>query len=73
MASNFEYSAPLVSGGPDSQGALLVVVTYSLMFVSMLVAGARLYSTIHRSGSFAWDDAFFFSALVRYNLQTMGR
>ena len=55
---------PLVAGGPDDYGATVVVVTYSLMFITLLLAGLRFHSTRRRKNGFSWDDLCFFAAVV---------
>lgn len=57
-------SAPLVSTGPDDNGAAIVVVTYGLVILSICFAFLRIYTSFRRKKDFGWDDATFFAAIV---------
>jgi len=66
MVAAAGYSDPLVDGGPDSQGALIVSITYSLMFIAITLAAARMYSSFHRNNQVGGDDICFYTALVSF-------
>jgi len=54
---------PLVAHGPDNHGATVVVVTYSLMFTTILFA-LRSWSSYMQKRELKWDDLTFTIAVV---------
>lgn len=55
---------PLVAHGPDNHGAIVVVVTYSLMFTTILFALLRSWSSYMQKRELKWDDITFSIAVV---------
>lgn len=56
---------PLVAHGPDNNGAIVVVITYSFMFITILFAILRSYSSYMQKRELSWDDITFSVAVVR--------
>lgn len=66
---------PLVAHGPDNNGAIVVVITYSFMFITILFAILRSYSSYMQKRELSWDDITFSIAVVRntaFSLQIYG-
>ncbi|KAK5759966.1 hypothetical protein LTS12_009862 [Elasticomyces elasticus] len=55
---------PLVPHGPDNRGAVVVVVTYSLMFITILFALMRTWTSHSHRRQLRWDDLAFFLAVL---------
>ncbi|KAK4963138.1 hypothetical protein LTR10_000766 [Elasticomyces elasticus] len=55
---------PLVPHGPDDRGAIVVVVTYSLMFITILFAIMRTWTSHSHRRQLRWDDLAFFLAVL---------
>ncbi|KEF61098.1 uncharacterized protein A1O9_02663 [Exophiala aquamarina CBS 119918] len=62
--SNRVTYPPLVAHGPDNHGATVVVVTYSLMFTTILFALLRSWSSYMQRREVRWDDIAFSIAVV---------
>lgn len=55
---------PLVAHGPDNRGAVVVVVSYSFMFITILFALLRTWSSYVQKRDLRWDDIAFTLAVV---------
>ncbi|KAK5702998.1 hypothetical protein LTR97_003944 [Elasticomyces elasticus] len=55
---------PLVPHGPDDRGAIVVVVTYSLMLITILFAIMRTWTSHSHRRQLRWDDLAFFLAVL---------
>jgi hypothetical protein len=55
---------PLISHGPDDRGATVVVVTYALMFITILFAIMRTWTSHSQKREMQWDDLAFYLAVV---------
>lgn len=59
---------PLVAHGPDNNGAIVVVITYSFMFTTILFSILRSYSSYMQKREVSWDDLTFSLAVVRNSI-----
>ena len=64
MSSGGGTYPPLVSHGPDDRGAVVVVVTYSLMFITVLFGVLRVWTAQSNKRDFKWDDLAWLLAVV---------
>ena len=55
---------PLVAHGPDNKGAIVVVVSYSFMFITIIFALLRTWSSYVHKRDLREDDIAFFLAVV---------
>ncbi|RMD40955.1 hypothetical protein DV735_g4163, partial [Chaetothyriales sp. CBS 134920] len=55
---------PLVAHGPDNKGAVIVVVSYSWMFISILFGLLRTWTSYTRDRGLRWDDLVFSLAVL---------
>ncbi len=55
---------PLVAHGADNGGAVVVVVSYSFMFITILFAILRIWSSHMQKRELKWDDLAFSLAVV---------
>ncbi|RMZ84350.1 hypothetical protein DV738_g563, partial [Chaetothyriales sp. CBS 135597] len=55
---------PLVSHGPNNKGAIIVVISYSLMFTTIVFGLLRTWTSYTRDRGLRWDDLVFSVAVV---------